>query len=157
EVGRYIQLATDDGSGVSPSGLLDDGAKLQITGIDATTGTLVLSAAINTISGAATGNYVLIAGDYGNAITGLPGWLPRTSPTSGDSFFGVDRSEHPHRLAGFRYLSPAQTIEETLIKALAAGKQLSVPVKTIFVNPIDFGDLVTEVGAKKEVRVDDKR
>jgi len=53
------------------------------------------------------------------AIAGLAAWLPKVSPTSGDNFFGVDRSVDPTRLAGLRYDATAFTIEEGMTNALA--------------------------------------
>lgn len=50
-------------------------------------------------------------------VTGLGGWIPTTAPTSGDSFWGVDRSADVTRLAGVRYDASAESIEEGLIDA----------------------------------------
>lgn len=50
-------------------------------------------------------------------VTGLAGWLPTTAPSSGDSFWGVDRSQDVTRLAGVRFDGSSESIEEALIDA----------------------------------------
>jgi hypothetical protein len=52
-------------------------------------------------------------------ISGLGAWLPVTAPSSGDNFWGVDRSADVTRLAGVRFDGSAETIEEALIDAAA--------------------------------------
>ena len=70
-----------------------------------------------TPSGWTTSDYLLVQGDVNLKIKGLAAWLPATAPTTGDNFFGVDRSQDVTRLAGLRYDGTAQTIEEALIDA----------------------------------------
>ena len=60
----------------------------------------------------AANDYIFVNGDRGNKIKGLQGWLPATAPTSGDSFFGTDRSSDAVRLAGVRYDASGQPLEE---------------------------------------------
>lgn len=50
-------------------------------------------------------------------MSGLAAWFPVTAPTSGDSFWGVDRSVDVTRLAGVRFNGAAESIEEALIDA----------------------------------------
>lgn len=66
-------------------------------------------------SGWAAADYLLVQGDNNAKVSGLAAWLPATAPSSGDSFFGVDRSQDVTRLAGIRYDGSAQSIEESLI------------------------------------------
>lgn len=70
-----------------------------------------------TPSGWTTSDYLLVQGDVNAKMKGLAAWLPATAPTTGDNFFGVDRSQDVTRLAGLRYDGTAQTIEEALIDA----------------------------------------
>lgn len=63
----------------------------------------------------AAADYLLVQGDNNLKIKGLNAWLPVTAPTSGDNFFGVDRSVDTTRLAGVRYDGSSQSIEEALI------------------------------------------
>jgi len=50
-------------------------------------------------------------------MVGLQGWLPVTAPSSSDSFWGINRSADPTRLAGVRFNGSAESIEEALIDA----------------------------------------
>lgn len=50
-------------------------------------------------------------------ISGLGAWLPKVAPTSGDSFWGINRSTDVTRLAGVRFDGSNETIEEALIDA----------------------------------------
>lgn len=70
-----------------------------------------------TPSGWTTNDFLLVQGDVNAKIKGLSAWLPTTAPTTGDNFFGVDRSQDVTRLAGVRYSGQAQSIEEALIDA----------------------------------------
>jgi len=58
---------------------------------------------------------LVVQGDWNIALKGLSSWLPTTAPTSGDNFFGVDRSSDPTRLGGVRFNGTSQSIEEALI------------------------------------------
>lgn len=53
-------------------------------------------------------------------LSGLGAWLPTTAPSSGDNFWGVDRSVDPTRLGGLRYDASAYTIEEGMTKYWSA-------------------------------------
>ena len=70
-----------------------------IDSINRDTGVFILDAA----SGATTTEAIYVDGDKDLMLTGLGGWLPSTAPTSGDSFFGVDRSADSSRLGGIRF------------------------------------------------------
>ena len=48
-------------------------------------------------------------------VTGLGGWIPQSSPSGSDSFWGVNRSIDATRLSGVRYDGSSQSIEEALI------------------------------------------
>lgn len=65
----------------------------------------------------AANDFLLVQGDNNSKISGLSAWLPSSAPTTGDNFFGVDRSVDSTRLAGVRYNGSAQPIEEALIDA----------------------------------------
>lgn len=74
-----------------------------------------LGGSAGTPSGWTSSDTLCPDGDYNSAFKGFAAWLPTTAPTSGDSFFGLDRSADPVRLAGVRYDGSAQSIEEALI------------------------------------------
>lgn len=48
-------------------------------------------------------------------MVGLQGWLPVSAPSSTDSFWGINRSADPTRLAGVRFNGQSESIEEALI------------------------------------------
>lgn len=62
---------------------------------------------------------IYIQGDYGKNFTGLDSWIPSTAPTAGDSFYGVDRSDDPDLLAGYRHDGSISPIAETMINAMS--------------------------------------
>lgn len=65
----------------------------------------------------APNDFLLVQGDSNSKISGLAAWIPSVAPTTGDNFFGVDRSVDTTRLAGVIYNGSAQPIEEALIDA----------------------------------------
>ncbi len=64
----------------------------------------------------AAGDFLLVQGDNNAKPAGLAAWLPTTAPTSGDNFFGVDRSVDT-RLGGIPFDGSALSIEEALVDA----------------------------------------
>lgn len=100
---------------------------MRVTSVNRSAGTFVVHANTDSV---ATGDYLWIAGDrpttaitaYSSRrkIAGMDAWNPITAPTSGDSFFGVDRSVDVTRLAGQRLDISALQPEEGYITALAA-------------------------------------
>lgn len=48
-------------------------------------------------------------------VVGLQGWLPTSAPSVSDSFWGINRSADPTRLAGVRFNGASESIEEALI------------------------------------------
>lgn len=162
EVGMKIQASDDDGTPASPAGLRASTA-LTVTSISGKgstedSSTLVMSGVLTGIAAIATGDYLFRQGDYGNAMTGVPGWNPTTAPSSGESFFGVDRTlGDTQRLIGvISTASGSTTYEQKLVRAAMRGKICGVKVNTCFVNPIDFGEIALEVGAAKQTMVSDK-
>ena len=100
------------------------------------------------------GTYVCIKGctsDEGNPLlpVGLGGWLPTGNISNSDSFFGVNRSVAPERLAGVNYKAPNGeakylSIEKALLNVQAYGSQADV----IMMNTADALALQQEVEAK---------
>lgn len=156
EVGMYIELSTDDGTGTSPAGVL--AGQLQITkiAVSGAIAQLTVNAAINTIAGAATGNIIFRAGDYGQKMTGLAGWNPLTKPSGADSFFGVNRSQQEFRLAGFRYTGNGGAKEATLLDCAAEASTHGCQATMCSVNPLDYNSLIKEVSSDRVVDVDSK-
>jgi hypothetical protein len=113
EVNQTLQANATDGG--TPRAALG-----YVIAVNRSLGTVTVSAtglggSAGTPSGWAPADFLLVQGDVNAKVKGLAAWLPDSSPTSGDSFFGVDRSQDVTRLAGIRYDGSAQSIEESLI------------------------------------------
>jgi hypothetical protein len=110
EVGMLLVASATDGGAPSTDTVM-------ITSVDRDSGIVTGTASASTLSSnwaIGTGMaYLTISGDLPSAgatstgsflaLSGLAAWLPSTSPASNDSFWGVNRSTDPTRLAGIRY------------------------------------------------------
>jgi microcompartment protein CcmK/EutM len=154
EIGDWVQVSDDNGTGTSPAGVNSGagGNQIQITGINRATGTLTVATTWDTI-GAGTADFIFRSGDYANAFTGLGGWNPITAPTAGDSFFGMDRSVGDLvRQAGSRYSdNSGGSMEDSLLNATAQAAMLNSRLPRGYANPIDFNGIVKELGSKRIV------
>lgn len=99
----------------------------------------------------ATSDFVFADGDFGQSIAGLDGWFPGTAPLpgGGDSWFGLDRSISPSKLAGVRCvntagLDPAEALQRGLQQVYRMG---GMP-KTIMENDADYLALVLSLGTR---------
>lgn len=70
-----------------------------------------------TPSGWTTGDFLLVQGDNNAKMKGLAAWIPSTAPTTGDNFFGVDRSVDS-RAYGLYFDYSNESIEEALVDGL---------------------------------------
>lgn len=146
EVGMTVSAAADDGTG--GGGELDTNA-LRITAVDEDAGTI--TAATNWDgTDFAVGQYLFRQGDYNALPTGFEGWIPATAPTSGDDWYGLDRSQHPTRLAGIRYTATAQSgsLKNALIDATARAARSGASPDVCFVHPLTFAEVVKELDTK---------
>lgn len=82
------------------------------------------------------------------ALSGLAAWLPITSPSPTDNFWGVNRSADPTRLAGLRYDAQAFTIEEGITNALAYANREGAKPDMIIMDFASYAALVNSLGAK---------
>lgn len=73
---------------------------MTVTAVDYDAGTFTVDA--DDITGFANDDFIFLEGAPDAYPKGLKAWFPIAAPTSGDSFFGVDRSANPSRLAGNR-------------------------------------------------------
>lgn len=113
EVGMYVVFA----SGITAA-LRDSGTAVRVTAVDRD-GTTPQITIASTPTGVTTSDVIFAEGDYESASDktrayGFAAWLPSTAPTSGDSFFGVDRSVDPVRLAGVRVSCAGLPLDESL-------------------------------------------
>jgi hypothetical protein len=85
----------------------------------------------------AAGDYLVVQGDNNNLMIGFQGWLPEVAPTTGDNFFGVDRSVHS-RLYGLKKSYTDRSIEESLIDGAALIRRAGGRPTHCFLNPVDY-------------------
>ena len=82
------------------------------------------------------------------ALSGLAAWLPVTTPSGSDSFWGVNRSADPTRLAGCRFDATSQTIEEGITSALAFLNREGGKPELCIIDFSSYASLVNALGAK---------
>lgn len=157
EVGMYLKVSVDDGLG----GNGVKAGRLRITGIDRSTGTLRFAAALNDntngIPTIADGDYIFREGDYNAVMTGMSGWNPPGAIASNDSFFELNRfTTDTQRVSGLR-LTMNGDYEPGLIEAAQEAQLAGVRVTHGWMNPLQFGGLLKEVGTQREVLVKDEK
>jgi hypothetical protein len=138
EIGQNIVQSTADGT----SGSLGSGNST-ITAVDRRGGKITLASA----TGFSANDFLFRAGDFGQSVSGLPAWIPATAPTSGDNFFGLDRSVDT-RLYGQYLDASALTIQEALEKADVMVSVEGGQPSHVMLNPLDFGSLRTSLGSQ---------
>jgi len=149
EKGMVLNTSTTDGTtGSKKSGTVTVAGVNRGTGVITCTGNV--TAGIATV---ANNDYIFQNGDFEatkSLPTGIPGWIPKTDPTAGDNFFGLDRSTGDvTRLSGNRITKySGGPIEETLIQASAFVKREGGRPDMVAMNPLDIANLVTALGSK---------
>lgn len=154
EVGQLLWAATSTTGAVKSASTFVP----KVTRVDSQNGYIYVDADVDN-SGVYTGgadwaanDYLFVAGDAPNGasvrrkIRGLEAWLPSTAPTSGDSFYGVDRSVHPSRLAGVRYDGSSDTIEEAILSAHVDLSNEGGSPDIVVMNPFHVKQLLKELG-----------
>ena len=146
EKGQVLNLAATDGT----TGTVRVG-QVSVKSVDRDAGTVTINeASWSTITGASTGDFIFIDGDFNAKMKGLDAWLPGTAPTNGDNFFGMDRSQDANRLAGVRVDGTGLQIEEAIKKFLQRLYRNGAKVTHIFLNDANFLDLDLSMGSRKE-------
>lgn len=123
---------------------------LTVSGVNRSNGQVTMTGNLTAgISAIATGDYVFAQGDAGACLSGFASWLPDTAPTSGDNFFGVDRSVDSFLYglildaSGLSVEEAAQRMASDLIRHGGAPSHL-------FVNPKKLADLTISLGSKRQ-------
>ena len=167
EIGQVLlAVQNSDGSGTQSAN------PATVNAINRNTG--VLRVTIPTASTGWTANYyIAVQGDLpttsnnnfqpsGSTVTnsllklaGLQAWLPQSAPTSGDTFFGVDRSVDTMRLAGVSYDGTGLSIEEALLQGTGRIAMQGGRVDTGVCSYATYTALITSLGSKV-VYVDEK-
>jgi len=143
EVGMTVDATTTNDSNSLANKIAALG---YVVAIDRSAGTLTVSATAGgspgTPSGWAASQYLAQDGNLNAQPPGLAGWLPYVAPTSGDNFFGVDRSSDVDRLAGVRYDGSSETVEEAVLSASSKLSKLSkAKPDSLFVSPSIYNQL----------------
>ena len=151
EPGCYYDLSSTNGT----TGSIRPGVVL-LGAVDYQLGLLTTSNGLNwtdpsNCPGTSTNDYIFADGDFGQSIAGLDGWFPSTAPLpgGGDSWFGLDRSISPSKLAGIRAVNtagmdPAEAIQRGLQQVYRMG---GMP-KVVMMNDADYLGLVLSLGTR---------
>lgn len=134
---------------------VDRGSTGYVISVNRTAGTVTVAtsgmggSAANPAGWVATDRLV-VQGDWSLAMKGLAAWLPTSAPTTGDNFFGVDRSSDPTRLGGVRFNGASESIEEAVIDAsLLVAREGGTPDVCIM-NFASYAALEKSLGAKAQ-------
>lgn len=152
EVGMTLRASATDGGAISSD-------TAQITAVDRISGQILATCSdASPDTQWAVGGYLSVDGDLPSsgasstssflALSGLAAWIPVTSPASNDSFWGVNRSADPTRLAGIRYDARAYTIEEGMTNALALLNREGGKPDMCIMDFASYAALVNSLGAK---------
>jgi hypothetical protein len=153
EVGMTLQNVTISAGSVT---INDSGNVGVVTSVNRATGVITLTAATSS-SWTTAGNGLVVAGDIASgalttssmeALSGLGAWIPSSAPASNDSFWGVNRSADPTRLAGLRYDASSYTIEEGMTNALAFLNREGGKPDLCIMDFASYAALVNSLGAK---------
>lgn len=148
EIGQTLVTAEFKATGA----LRNAGSTMAVVAVDRDLGTFAV--ATGTVpAGTVALDSIFVEGDRGNSEAGLEAWLPSVSPTTGDNFFGVDRSVDPTRLGGIRVDGTALPIEEALIKGAARVNREGGRADVCFINYSQFENLEKALGSKVQYMV----
>lgn len=81
-------------------------------------------------------------------MVGLQGWLPVVAPTVSDSFWGINRSADPTRLAGVRFNGQSESIEEALIDGASLVAREGGKPEMCITNFTSYSALEKSLGSK---------
>lgn len=139
---------------------------LTISAVNRSSGILTFTTNVSTVTGTSANDYIFFVGDRQDSatparltITGLEGWCPQTAPTTGDSFWGIDRSVDVERLAGSRADLTGTPAEEVVQQAASIVQTNGGKIDTYFVPPAFMLRLQQSMGSKLEfdrVKIDER-
>ena len=151
EVGMEIVWSDDDGSASGHA--LRSATASTIESVNRDAGTLEFDVNTVSTSGAVVGDYMFVQGDFKNKWSGLDSWVPSAAPGATDSFYTVNRSVDPVRLAGVRYTGTGMPIEQAVIQGAARIRRWkkSSHVNLGVLNPLKWAALEISLGDRKRV------
>lgn len=152
EVGMTLVASATDGSAPSTDTVV-------LTSVNRSTGVLRGTASANPLDAKfGADGFLYVQGDIPNAgasntgsflkISGLASWIPKIAPSAGDSFWGVDRSADPTRLAGVRFDGSNESIEEALIDASSLVAREGGQPDMCFMSFASYAALEKSLGSK---------
>ncbi len=147
ELNQTLQANSTDGGGTTRAGVGYVIAVNRVTGVVTVASSGQGGIAANP-SGWGANDYISVVGDLNQKIKGLAAWLPQTDPSSGESFFGVDRSADRVRLAGYYYDGSGQSIEEALIDSSSVLAREGGTPNVCVTNYQSYSALEKALGAK---------
>lgn len=139
EVDQVLEAAAAETTGAVRSG------RMTVVAVDRDLGTVEVDTKSTSL---AAGDFLFTDGDRNAKMSGFGAWIPSTAPTSGDSFFGLDRSVDPTRLGGVRFNGAGMSVEEALVKGLSRIGREGARPDFAFMNSGNMGDLLLELGSK---------
>lgn len=165
EVGMTIQASATDGGAIIPTGSPSAPDLGTVTAVNRGTGQITFTIAAGAPqSDWLAGSFITVQGDIPAAggsgsgpigttgsylaLSGLAAWIPSTDPASGQTFWGVDRSVDPTRLAGLRFDASSYTIEEGMTNALAYANREGAHPDIVIMDFNSYAGLVNSLGAK---------
>lgn len=135
-----------------------------VIAVNRTAGTVTVAAtqggaAATPTNWSTTFSYLAVEGDVSFAsgglatalalkVSGLAAWFPTSAPGASDSFWGVNRSADPTRLAGVRFDGSNETIEEALIDASSLVAREGGEPDMCFINFSSYAALEKALGSK---------
>ena len=171
EEGQVYVFSSDSGAAVSTTSLRGSSATVAlaiaasssdyavVTKVNYITGVIQFDRDLTTITGAggtvANGDYLYQNGDRGLKFKGLDSWCPSSDPSASDSFFGVNRSSNPVRLAGIRTSLVGGSIAEKVLDAIKVASIQGVNFPVMFMHPNRVQTITLELGAKQNLPVID--
>lgn len=120
EKGMQVQFSQTE----SANTLRNSAGYLVVSAVNRNTGVITFTANVSTLNAVAVGDTCFVKGDRQDSatpsrlkVTGLEGWCPVNPPSSGESFYGVDRSVES-RLYGTSYNGAGDDIEDAFVEIL---------------------------------------
>jgi hypothetical protein len=103
-------------------------------------------------------DFIAPAGDYNSSyattgavkVKGLAAWIPLAAPSASESFWGVDRSVHPTRLAGSRLNDPTAPAEDSIMALAEVMHERGANPDFVVVSPRQFTKISKRLNAKVE-------
>jgi hypothetical protein len=99
-------------------------------------------------------DWIAPVGDYSTdaseKIRGLAAWIPLTEPSGSDSFWGVNRSVHPTRLAGHRLDDSTAPAEDSIMALAEVMRERGARPGVCILSPRQFTKVSKRLNAKVE-------